>query len=195
MLRSHENVGGFHVAMNDLGAVGLAEGGREITRPHRDARKRQRTGVQNGFQRFSLNIFHNEIRRSVFVRADIVEGDDVGMREAADDLDFAEKLLLEITGTKTLQEGFQSYGASNKRVAGFINATGRAGAKLFDDLVSILRSVHKLLITRNMPIHYFEEDGRNRGLWNPPKSPNLEKIKYLPNFKSRLDTPKKLPLA
>jgi hypothetical protein len=146
----HQNIGGFHVTMNDPGAMGLAECGGEVAGPHRDARQWQRACVENGFQRFPLNIFHNEIRRALFVRADIVEGDDVGMREAADDLGFAEKLLLEIAGTKSMKKGFQSDDASNNRVAGFIDTAGGAHAKWFDNFVSILWSVHKLFVTRNM---------------------------------------------
>src|SRR3984893_5723373 len=136
--------------MNDVGAMGSAECGGQITCPRRDARKGQRTGVENGFQRFPLDIFHNEIRCAVFVRADIVEGNDVGMREAADDLGFAEKLLLQIAGAKTLKKGFQSDDASNNRVAGFIDTAGGADAKWFDNFVSILWSVHNLFETRNV---------------------------------------------
>lgn len=176
MFGGHENIGGFHVAMNDLGAMGLAECGGKIARPQRDARKRQRAGVEKGFQRFPLNIFHNEIRRAVFVRADIVEGNDAGMREAADDLGFAEELLLEIAGTKTSKKGFQSDGASNKRVTGLIDTAGGAHAERFDNFVSILWIVHKPRVRRNVRPHCFGEDGRNRGVWEPPKSPNLEKL-------------------
>ena len=172
----HENIGGFHVAMNDLGAMGSAECGRQDRPPTPRREEGQGTGVKNGFQRFPLNIFHNQIRCAVFVRADIVESNDVGMREAADDLGFAEKLLLEIAGTKTLKKGFQSDGAPNKRVAGFIDTAGGARAKRFDNFVSILRSVHKPLVTRNVRRDCFEQDGRNRGVWEPPKSPILEKL-------------------
>ena len=62
--------------------------------------------VEKGLQRFPLDIFHNEIRRALAVGADVVKGHDVGMRQAADDLGFAEKLLLEIAGAKTTKQGF-----------------------------------------------------------------------------------------
>jgi len=106
MLGSNENIGGFHVAMNDFGAMGLAQCCGKIARPHGYARKRQRAGVEKRLQRFALNIFHDEIRRAVLVGADIEEGHDVGMREAANDLGFAEELLLEIAGAKTSKQGF-----------------------------------------------------------------------------------------
>ena len=144
--------------------------------PRRDARKRQRTGFENGFQRFPLNIFHNQIRRAVFVLANIIEGNDVGMREAADNPGFAEKLLLEIARTKTSKKGFQSDGASNERVMGFIDTAGGAQAEGFDNFVAILLSTHRLPVTTNVRPHCFEEDGRTRGVWEPPKSPNFEKL-------------------
>jgi len=174
--RGHQNIGGFHVAMNDLGAMGLAECGGEVARPHRNTCKRQRALFENGFQRVPLDIFHNEIRRALFVRADIVEGNDVGMREAANDLGFAEKLLLEIAGTKTMKKGFQRDDASNKRVAGFIDTAGGAHANRFDNFVTILWSVHKPFVTRNVRPNSHGENGRNRGVREPPKSPNLEKL-------------------
>jgi len=106
LIEGHENIGGLHVAMNDIGAMGLAECGREIARPHGGASYGQRGAVEKGLQCFPLNIFHNKIRRALAVGAHIVKGHDVGMRQAADDLGFAEKLLLEIVGAKTTKQGF-----------------------------------------------------------------------------------------
>jgi hypothetical protein len=105
-VEGHENIGGFHVAMNDIGAMGLAECAREIACPLGGADDRQRAGVEKRLQCFALDIFHNEIRRAFAVGADVEKGHDVGMREAADDLSFAEKLLLEIAGSKTTKQGF-----------------------------------------------------------------------------------------
>jgi hypothetical protein len=49
-----------------------------------------------------------------------------------------------------MKKGFQSDDASNNRVAGFIDTAGGAYAKWFDNFVSILWSVHKLFVTRNV---------------------------------------------
>ena len=173
-----KNIGGFHVAMNDLGAMGLAQCGGEIARPLCDAGKRQTTVFKNGFQRFPLNIFHDEIRCAIFVCADIIKCNDVGVREAADDLGFADKMSLEIARTKTLKKGFQSDGAPNKCVAGFVDTAGGAHTKRFDNLVSILWSVHKPLVTRIVRPNCLDQDGRNRGIREPPKSPYPGKLWY-----------------
>jgi len=77
------------------------------------------------------------------------------MRKAADNLGLAEKLLLEIARTKTSKKGLQSDSASNNRVIGFIDTAGGAHAKSFDNFVSILLSVHKPLVTRNVRTHCF----------------------------------------
>src|SRR5208282_1630280 len=106
LIEGHEDIGGLYVAMNDIGAMGLAEGARKVPRPHGGASYRQRASVEEALQCFSLDIFHNEIGRTLAVGADIEKGHNVGMREAADDLGFAEKLLLEIPGAKTAKQGF-----------------------------------------------------------------------------------------
>jgi hypothetical protein len=56
---------------------------------------------------------------------------------------------------------------------GFIDTAGCADAQSFDNFVSILWSVHKLLVTKNMRPPRFGEDGRSRGVWEPPKGPNF----------------------
>src|SRR5580658_8029663 len=67
LIEGHENIGGLHVAMDDIGSMGLAEGSREIARPHSGASYGQRGRVEKGLQCFPLNIFHNEIRRPLTV--------------------------------------------------------------------------------------------------------------------------------
>jgi hypothetical protein len=171
MFGSYENIGGLHVAMNDIGAMGLAECGGEISRPHGDSRKRQRAGVERGFQRFALNVFHDEIRRAVLVGANIEKGHDVGMREATDNLGFTEELLLEIAGAKTLKKGFYSDGAPDESVAGFIDTAGGARAEHLEDFVTVLWSAHKLrVILRRVPVLQGVEWERLRGSGTPQKA-------------------------
>ena len=138
-----ENVGGFYVAVNDIGLMRTAECRGEVAGPESYAREREGTRGEKPFQSFSLDIFHHEIRHTVFVRADVVESDDIGMREAADNLRLADKLLLKIAGTKTLEKRLQSDCSADKRVASFVDTASGADTERFDDFVSIVCSVHE----------------------------------------------------
>ena len=138
-----ENVGGFYIAVNNVGPMREAECRGEVPGPESNAREREGTSGENSFQCFSLDIFHHEIGHTVFVRADVVESDNVGMRETTDNLRLADKLLLKIAGTKTLEKSFQSDCSADKRVASFVDTARGAHTERCDDFVSIVSSVHE----------------------------------------------------
>src|SRR5271168_3031534 len=130
--------------MNNFGAMRAAERGGQIAGPYRNTRKRQGSGGKHPFQRLSLDILHDQIRDAVFVDARIVERDDVGMREAADNLRLARELLLEVAGTKALKKRLQSDDAPDDGIARLLDAAGRAPAERLEKLVSVVHTVHKV---------------------------------------------------
>ena len=101
-----KDVSGFYIAMDDAGFVGAAQGAGEVAGPNAGTGERYGTFFgQYGVESFTGNVFGNEIGGAVVIGAEIVDGDDVGMGEAAEDLSFAKELFLQFGGAESGGKG------------------------------------------------------------------------------------------
>jgi len=103
----HEDVGGLYVTVNDAGFVSTGERAGKIAGP--DTGASQRHGAffgQDGVESFAGYVFGDEIGGAVVVGAEVVDRNNVGMGEAAEDLRFAKKLLLQFGRAKAGDKSF-----------------------------------------------------------------------------------------
>src|ERR1700686_5726560 len=89
------------------------------------------------FQRFAGDKFHHHEGSALLVDSDVVQLDDARIGKLADDLRFAEELLLEAF-TETVQEGFDGNGGPNDVVPGFVDATRGTGTEGSESFVAVL---------------------------------------------------------
>jgi len=132
-----EDVGGFDVAVDDAGFVSAAQGIGKIACPHSCARERHKPFFgERSIERLAGDVFGDEVSAAVVVGADIVDGNDIGMGEAAEDLGFAKKLLLQIRRGKAVGEGFEDDGAIDESVASLVDAAGGTDTDRAKNLVT-----------------------------------------------------------
>ena len=111
----------------------------KIARPNADTRQRQRAlRRHHGFQCLARHELHHQVGRAVFVRSQIVDGNDIGMREPPQYLRFAHELLLQFLGAESVPERFHRHSPVDEGVVRFINAAGGADPNRAYDLIACL---------------------------------------------------------
>src|SRR5262245_12464498 len=125
--------------MDDAGFVSPAERARQVAGPDASACKRNGTLLCHyHVERFARDVFGDQVSAAILIDAEVVDGNDVGMGEAAEDLGFAEKLLLEIGKSKAGGKVFEDNGSIYQGVFCFVHTTGSAGSDRAKDLVASL---------------------------------------------------------
>src|SRR5260370_21301985 len=89
------------------------------------------------FQRFAGDVLHHQEGSTLLVDSHVVQLDDARIGKPADDLRFAEELLLEAFA-ETVQEGLDGDSAANDVVPRFFDATRGAGTEVSESLVAVL---------------------------------------------------------
>src|SRR5260370_4481231 len=118
-------------------------------RPGTSPMKRKGGRTELPIQRFACDVLHNQEGSVLFVDSYVVQLDDARIGKLADDLCFAEELLLEAFA-ETVQKGFDRDGAANDVVPRFFDAARGAGTEVSESLVAVL-------LQRN---HYAERSRR-----------------------------------
>nr|WP_249937124.1 hypothetical protein [Roseateles sp. DAIF2] len=131
------DVAGLDVAMHDAALVRIVERARQLDAHHDDIAHRQRqAGLQYIGQRFAVQQLHRHIGAAVDL-ADIVHGDDVGVRQRTGGACLAQEaravfLVLAQRGMQELDRDI----APDTRVMGAEHAGHAAAPQAFDDLVA-----------------------------------------------------------
>jgi hypothetical protein len=117
--------------------MGKREGASEIGSPGAGPLKRQGGRIEMMFQRLAGDELHHQEGNTVLVDSDVVQLDDGRIGKLADDLGFAEELLLE-AWTEIVQKGFEGDGSANNVVARFVDAARGPGAEVSEGFIALL---------------------------------------------------------
>ena len=123
-----QNICRLDVAVDNPGAMSTGQRSSQIGSPSAGAWERYRRFREDLLQRFPGYILHHQISDVPFFDADVVEVDDRRMRQLADNLRFAQELLLFGGRAKRVDQGLQRHRAPQDRVARFIDTAGGATA-------------------------------------------------------------------
>jgi len=143
VFRIDENVSGLDVTVNDSCTMGRGECTGQIRCPGTGALNGQGRGFEVALEGLAGDVFHDEVRRTPLVDANIIELHDGRMRELADNLRFAQELLLQVLA-EGINESLEGHGAANDIVAGFFDAARGSGPDQLQSLVAaFLRCDHQ----------------------------------------------------
>src|SRR5260370_19456633 len=100
-------------------------------------------GFEVALESLAGDVFHEEVGSAELIDADIIELQDSGMRELADNLRFTQELLFEVLA-EGINESLEGHDAANDIVTSFIDPARGSGADQFQSLVAAcLRGNHQ----------------------------------------------------
>jgi len=129
--KSAESVNRSQEAMRDVERFSC------VGDPCAGARKRQSALFQNAIERNAVDKFHDEIGRLCgFLDAHVMQRDDVGVRELADDASFAQEAVASFALRDFGRENFDGHGAADQGIEAAHDAASGADAESFKELVA-----------------------------------------------------------
>lgn len=136
-VRGDENVGGLDVAMNDALAMSDAERGSDVADPGTGAGKRNGALFENAVEWLAVDEFHDEIGSlRGLVDAHVMQHENAGMRDLADDAGFLKEFFAGFAGSDFLGEDFDGDDAADVRVVRTDDAAEGACADCVEDFVT-----------------------------------------------------------
>jgi len=177
LARDHD-VARLEVAVHQAPAVGGVQGVGDLDRVPHHVGGRDRTPDQPRGQGLALEMLHHQVVVAVLL-ADVEEGADVRMIQAADGLGLALEPFLEVgAGGGALGQDLDGDRAFQARVAGAVDLAHASGADLGLDLVGAERLSW-------FQAHGFpRRDGRRwKGTGSPGSEPRISKLKQTRIFK------------
>lgn len=137
IVRSDEDVGRFDVAMHYGAAVGDGQGDGDMGGPFASSGEGDAALGDGFFDGLAFDQFHDQVgslRR--LLDAHVMNGDDGRVGELADDASLAEEMVAGITAGELRGEELDGHGTVNERVVSANNATMRACAEGFENLIA-----------------------------------------------------------
>ena len=131
-----EDVGGLDVAVDDAFGVSGVERVGDVDGDFEKAIEREQAGAEEGFEIRAFEILHDDVGEAV-LRADFVDGADVGMVERRGGAGFAAETLegLRIVGGFGRKK-FQRDEAAELDVFGFVDDTHASATNAFENAVT-----------------------------------------------------------
>ncbi len=135
------DVRGFDIAMDYAFAMGVVEGVRDLTEELQEGVEiGQIAVVQHALERGAGDILHEDVG-VIFFFENVVDGDDVGVREQTGRLRFAKKAFadtLALLGVREFAEvdGLDGDGAADGRIERFVDDSGCSPTQFFEDLIA-----------------------------------------------------------
>ena len=137
----HDDIGGLDVAVHDAFAMRVIERPRGLAQQAEQRLALRRMAcAEQFFQRWSVDVLHEDVRHALFFR-DVVNRDDVGMREDAGRLRLAEQPVAHAAALGLVREVGQADGldgdyTADGGVLGLIDNAHGASAEFLADLIT-----------------------------------------------------------
>jgi hypothetical protein len=137
IFRGDKDVGWFDVAMNDRAAVRQGESDGHMSGPFAGSGIGNTALGDHFFERLAFHQFHDqEWNLCGLLDAHVVDSDDRGMRELADDAGFPKEAIARFTASEFRGEKFDGDETVDERIMSADNTATGAGADRFEDLIA-----------------------------------------------------------